>query len=250
LSRAATPVVVRDQHTDFQVRVDDPYAMSKYAIALGWLGALPGVRTLVVGSGSGELACFLAQRGAEVLAIDIDEASIAFTRRTAARLGVALRTGVSTLEAFDAGERFGLVVATDVIEHIADDAAAVARLKGLLAPGGRLLLTVPALQPLFGFHDELLGHFRRYSRGGLLRLVQGAGGGPVRVLEVRSFGFFLVPVALLFSRILRRTYPVAQAGARTRQRTSPLGLVLRALLALERRVAFPVGTSLLLLAEK
>jgi SAM-dependent methyltransferase len=250
VSRAAAQVVVRDQRSDFQVRADDPYAMAKYAIALEWLGAVRGLQALVVGSGSGELACFLAQRGAEVLAVDVDEASVDFTRRTAARLGVALATGVSTLEAFDGPARFDLVVATDVIEHIADDAAAVAKLKGLLAPGGRLLLTVPALQALFGHHDEILGHFRRYSRRGLLRLLQGEGGGAVRVLQVRYFGLFLVPVALVVSRLLRRPYPVAQVGARARTATSAVGLALRALLALERRVAFPAGTSLLLLAEK
>jgi SAM-dependent methyltransferase len=250
VSRAAAPVVVRDQQTDFEVRADDPYAMAKYAIALAWLGEVRTLRTLVVGSGSGELACFLAQRGAEVLAIDVDEASVGFTRRTAARLGAVLRTGVSTLEGFDGAARFDLVVATDVLEHIADDAAAVAKLKGLLAPGGRLLLTVPALPALFGYHDEILGHFRRYSRPGLRRLVEGGGGGAVRVRQARYFGLFLIPVALLLSRLLRRPYPVAQLGARARRATSPLGLLLRGLLALERRVAFPAGTSLLLLAEK
>jgi 2-polyprenyl-3-methyl-5-hydroxy-6-metoxy-1,4-benzoquinol methylase len=248
VSGPAARVEVRDQYTDFLVRADDPYAMAKYAIALAWLGEVRGQRALVVGSGSGELACFLAARGAEVLAIDIDEPSIALTRATAARLGVSLRTGVSTVEAFEPAGPFDLVVATDVIEHVAGDVAAVGKMKAWLVPGGRLLLTVPALPWLFGYHDEILGHHRRYSKRSLLDVVEA--GGAVRVREVRYFGFFLVPVALLVSRLLRRAYPVARAGAETRKATSLTGLVLRALLGLERRVAFPAGTSLLLLAEK
>ena len=54
----------------------------------------------------------------------------------------------------------------DVLEHIEDDAGALAAARDALAPGGRLLLTVPAMPCLWSRHDEANCHFRRYTRGG------------------------------------------------------------------------------------
>ena len=89
-----------------------------------------------------------------------------------------------------------------MLEHIADDRAAFAGLVGLVRPGGLVLLTVPAGPWLFGYHDEQLGHFRRYTRSSLRRLVAGA----CTVDALRYFGFSLVPVCYLYSKLLRRPY--------------------------------------------
>jgi SAM-dependent methyltransferase len=75
-----------------------------------------------------------------------------------------------------ADERFDVVCAFEVLEHIEDDVAAVKEWSSLLRPGGHLLLSVPAFQRLFSVGDEMMGHFRRYdpdvmkdvlTRGGL-----------------------------------------------------------------------------------
>lgn len=59
--------------------------------------------------------------------------------------------------------RFDLIVALDVIEHVEHDVALVRELAEALSPGGRMLVSVPAWQPLFGRHDTFLRHYRRYS---------------------------------------------------------------------------------------
>ena len=51
-----------------------------------------------------------------------------------------------------------------MLEHIPDDARALACIHRLLAPGGRLLLLVPAERYLYGTLDRALGHYRRYQR--------------------------------------------------------------------------------------
>ena len=79
-------------------------------------------------------------------------------------------------------EPFDVVLALDVIEHVEDDAAFVQELADHLESGGRLLVTVPAHQSLFGPHDVALGHFRRYSQAGLEALLAEAG------LDVRASG--------------------------------------------------------------
>lgn len=90
---------------------------------------------------------------------------------------------------FPCDERFALVLALDVLEHIADDAGAVARVVELLAPGGRFLITVPALPCLWSLHDVAHHHFRRYTRRTLRALLQGAN---LRIEKMRyCFGWTL-----------------------------------------------------------
>ncbi|MEJ3747690.1 class I SAM-dependent methyltransferase [Actinomycetes bacterium KLBMP 9797] len=58
---------------------------------------------------------------------------------------------------------YDLVCAFEVLEHLADDAAALEEWLPLVRPGGHLLLSVPADPERFGAWDELVGHYRRYS---------------------------------------------------------------------------------------
>jgi SAM-dependent methyltransferase len=95
---------------------------------------------------------------------------------------------------FDTGRRYGLVLMLDVVEHLDDDGAALRRARELLAPGGRLVVTVPALPFLWTGHDELNHHRRRYTRRSLRRLAERAG---VRPLELAYFFHWLVLVKLL-----------------------------------------------------
>lgn len=66
---------------------------------------------------------------------------------------------------------FDAAVATEVLEHVADPAAAVAELHRVLVPGGRLLVTVPFVWQL---HEEPFD-FYRYTHHGMRALLEGAG---------------------------------------------------------------------------
>ena len=59
---------------------------------------------------------------------------------------------------------FDTIILIHVLEHIEDDRGALTHLHSLLAPGGRILIEVPAMPSLFSQHDEMLGHFRRYNK--------------------------------------------------------------------------------------
>lgn len=69
-------------------------------------------------------------------------------------------------------ERFPVVTALDVLEHVEDDDAFLAQLAERLAPGAILLATVPAHPRLFSGHDRMLGHHRRYRPRALRELVR------------------------------------------------------------------------------
>jgi len=97
--------------------------------------------------------------------------------------------------------KFDTTILLNVLEHIPDDARALACIHRLLAPGGRLLLLVPAERYLYGTLDRALGHYRRYQPGPLRELVVGNG------FEIESFRYMNLPGILgwfLNGRVLRR----------------------------------------------
>lgn len=235
------------QYQDMVVREIDPYANTKYKIILHYLKGYKGLNILNAGCGSGELSFMLARAGHTVIGIDPGAAYIALAEK---RLPDSLKDRcvffVSSIEHFFSNEKFDCVIATDVLEHIADDRAAAQKLASFLRSGGDLIITVPALPALFGQHDELLGHFRRYRRRQLRQLI--AGMGIIDVHHLRYFGFTLIPVCWWFSVKRRQPYPLGPLGADGK--FSFRRLVLRLCLGIEKMLALPFGTSLILLGKK
>ena len=78
------------------------------------------------------------------------------------------------LEAIPPGS-LDYVYSLNVLEHIDDDAGALQAIRARLAPGGQLFLYVPAFMVLYTALDRRVGHFRRYRRSGLRRLLANTG---------------------------------------------------------------------------
>ncbi len=231
------------QYEDLLVRSNDLYANTKYQILHRHLKGKKGLHILNAGCGSGELSLQLAAAGHRVLGIDPAPDYIDLARRNAERIGVANCSFlVSAIEDFHADEAFDCVVATNVLEHIEDDSTAFEKLVQLVKPDGLILITVPAGQWLFGYHDVELGHYRRYSRSRLRRLVSGW----CRVEALRYFGFSLIPVCYLYSKVLRKPYPVGESG--DSKKNPVVALTLKSMLGLDRLLPMPFGTSLILKA--
>ncbi|MCA9606991.1 MAG: methyltransferase domain-containing protein, partial [Myxococcales bacterium] len=95
---------------------------------------------------------------------------------------------------------FDLVMAFEVLEHIEDDAAALEEWCSWLAPGGHLLLSVPAHQRRWNPTDVWAGHFRRYERDELAARLAAAG------LEVRSLECYGFPLANALEAVRARTF--------------------------------------------
>ena len=226
------------------MKSEDVYARTKYEILLRWLQARGSQRILNAGCGSGELSCLLAAAGHQVVGMDPDPTYIQLARERAGDQFPHASFAVASIEDYTGPAGFDAVVCTDVIEHIADDRTAFNKLVEYVRPGGHLLITVPAGQWLFGYHDEQLGHYRRYNKRSLRELVTET----CEVRKLRYFGGSLIPVCLLYSKWLRKPYPIAKVGAGRNR--SLVARVLNGMLSLERRIALPLGTSVLLCAER
>lgn len=70
---------------------------------------------------------------------------------------------------------FDSILYVNVLEHIEDDVAELANALESLKPGGYLLVFVPALSWLYSEQDKELGHFRRYTKTGLVELAKQVG---------------------------------------------------------------------------
>ncbi|MFB3904750.1 MAG: class I SAM-dependent methyltransferase [Acidobacteriota bacterium] len=80
---------------------------------------------------------------------------------------------------------FKTIVCSEVLEHIPEDDLALAELARVLAPGGRLIITVPLHRYYWSKDDEVVGHCRRYDPLELARKLARAG---LEVRQVRAVG--------------------------------------------------------------
>lgn len=162
--------------------------------------------------------------------------------------GVELVQLDATRMPFD-GE-WDVVGAFDVLEHIADDAAALAGMREAARPGGTILISVPQHAWLWSTADDYAMHERRYTRAELIRKVEAA---DLEVVRATSFVTLLLP-AMVASRWRERrsgaAYDPTQEHA-SATRVPALDRVLDAERALIRRgVNLPAGGSLLLVARR
>jgi 2-polyprenyl-6-hydroxyphenyl methylase/3-demethylubiquinone-9 3-methyltransferase len=104
------------------------------------LDSLKGLRILDIGCGGGILCEPLARLGADVLGADPAGKNIAAAKLHAGQGELAIDYRVTTAEALaDAGERFDIVLAMEVVEHVADVKLFVARCAEMVKPGGLMI---------------------------------------------------------------------------------------------------------------
>lgn len=203
-----------------------------------------GRRILDAGCGTGNTLAHFRGRGRAV-GVDLSEDALRFCR---SRGVSAARASVLALP-FAPGT-FDLVTSLDVLYHrwVADDRAAVAELARVLAPGGLLLVRVPALKMLWGAHDDAVLSRHRYTRREVDALLRAAG---LDVLELTYANTLLFPVLALRRTLDRLT---GRHGSDVSFLPAPieatfLGL-LRAEARMVRHVRLPVGASVLALGRK
>ncbi len=155
----------------------------------------PGERVLDLGCGAGRHAFECYRRGARVVALDLNAGDLAgvaamFTamdeagESAQAGTAVAVRGNAHHLPFPDGA--FDFVIASEILEHIPDDDAAIAEAVRVLRPGGRLAVTVPRWWPerlcwalSDAYHAGEGGHGRLYPRRQLLRRLRSADVVPV-----------------------------------------------------------------------
>jgi SAM-dependent methyltransferase len=232
---------------------DESYWFRHRASALlGLMAHFPPPGSLFdVGGGNGYMVRALRDSGHEAILLEPGAEGCA----------AALRRGLAPVvqgTTKTAGVRLGSIPAVglfDVVEHIDDDADFLHHIYDLLSPGGRLYLTVPAHQALWSHNDVSAGHFRRYSKKEIERLVAEAGFGVLsstylfRSLVLPVFIFRSVPFRLEMRESNANTTEAHRlpGGAVGRMVSRSLARELR---TIERGSSVKRGSSVMLVGDK
>lgn len=142
----------------------------------------------------------------------------------------------------------GAIVSADVLCHArVDQSRALSEFHRVLAPGGLLLLNLPAFRWLLSAHDRAVHNVRRYTRSELAGLLQEAG---FRVVRLHYWNSLLFPLMVVQRKILSRG-----ATSDVRPYPAPVEALFGAVTALERALhglglGLPFGGSVLAVARK
>ncbi len=155
-----------------------------------------------------------------------------------------------SLENYPAKKKyFNLITAFDVLEHVEGEQEMLKQINNLLHENGFLLLTVPAFPILWGNHDIITHHKRRYRKNNLKEIISEAG---FTIEYISYFNFFLFPIAFI-----RRTidkYKKIKNFDDFKIPSKLLNQLLRIVFELEKyllpKIKFPFGVSLICLCRK
>jgi SAM-dependent methyltransferase len=189
-----------------------------------------GASAIEVGSGHGSVTQYLA-RGRRFVATDVSDSCLSALRsRFADWPNVDVRR--MDLREVDISETFDSTIIINLLEHIYDDAGALATLRDRLNPGGNCLIYVPALNWLYGAWDRDVGHYREAG---------------LQPIKLRYVNMLAIPAWVLFSsRWLDRDD--AQSVGRSLEFWDRVGIPLTR--SIERRVPPPLGLNLFCAARK
>jgi SAM-dependent methyltransferase len=206
------------------------------------LGLPRPARILDAGCGSGRNMVDLTRHGT-VTGLELSETSVCLARERDA--GEVIEGSV--LEMPFEPDSFDLAVSLDVIEHLEEHLDALRELRRVVAPGGALLVTVPAYGWLWSGHDEINHHFRRYTRRSLQDVAQQAGWEQVRTTYFNSL---LLPVAIALRALDRLSTRTTESSLDLWVPPEPINRLLELPLRLEaamiaRGGRIPAGLSLL-----
>ena len=214
-----------------------------------------GLRVLDVGCGAGNMIHHLSRYGT-VKGIDINSIPL----KVAHQRGYDAQQASAEDIPFPDGS-FELVAALDLIEHCPDDLPVLLQCYRVCAPGGHIIITVPAFQWLWSHNDVINHHYRRYTAEQLLALLDRVG---FQVLRMTYNNTLIFPLAagLILSRRGGGNEPELATPDTDQDayqvEMEPVPPILNAILTvvgwveaqLLRWVSLPFGTSIICIARK
>ena len=202
-----------------------------------------------VGAGTGNIARAILSEGYDIAVGDLHTKGLVY----AGSYGIQKRYQFDIYRSPFSNEFDGLLM-FDVLEHLERDVDVLKQAHTMLRPGGKLVLTVPALMALWSRVDVLSGHKRRYTLAHLETLAKEAG---FSLLYSRYFFHSLVPLLWLSRTLHKNNSPVTkeEAAALVPESVSPLlNYIMLQILRLDNLLGSFVprffGASIILVAQK
>lgn len=164
------------------------------------LSKIKPAASLDLGCGTGDYTVELLRRGHSVDAVDISAYAIdCLHTKIQPSLWPMLKCYQEKLENFATDKRYDLILLSEVLEHIKDDAGLLRKAASLLTPKGKLIISVPANPYLWTDGDKYSGHLRRYTKQYLISVCRQAGLVPSSLF---SYGFPLLKTINYVKKVL------------------------------------------------
>jgi ubiquinone/menaquinone biosynthesis C-methylase UbiE len=203
-------------------------------------------RVLDAGCGTGGLLRRLREErpGWTLTGLDYSPLACGFASE---RLGSPVVQGSITELPF-ADAHFDAITSCDVVCQVAAPEQALHEFNRCLAPGGYVVLNMPAYQWMYSYHDRTTGNLRRYSRGEVNDLFRASG---FRVVRSTYWNMFAFPLVVLRRKIMPPAAPSSDVG----RFPAPVEAGFNALMAAEHAwlatgATLPFGNSVLTVAQK
>jgi 2-polyprenyl-3-methyl-5-hydroxy-6-metoxy-1,4-benzoquinol methylase len=200
---------------------------------------------LEIGCGTGIVMHMLESMGFVCTGLDINKRALFYAAKRVK--GTLLRQSIFT---YKPSQRYDVIGAFDVLEHIKEDARFLQSCRTMLVESGTLLLTVPAGMWLWSDVDKASGHVRRYEKSVLTQKLVVAG---FRVHTIRYWNSLLLPLYALWHHHsgLNKKDVVAY---HVQKLPTLLNTVFAWVFACEQRLSrlirFPFGATLVVCAQK
>jgi len=199
-----------------------------------------------IGAGTGSNARDLSSYG-KVIAMDISMSAL----RYAADKGHSYLCCGDSVSLPFRDDVFDVVTALDIVEHVTDDAGVLNELYRSLKPNGNLIVSVPAFQFMWGKHDELLNHKRRYKKLEIENKMKTAG----FEIKFSSYSNMFIFFPVLLIRLLYKWFPKLEpqepdTGSIPSSFNKILIYIYRLEVKMLKMMKLPVGLSVLLVGFK
>ncbi len=169
---------------------------------LSWIKNIDFESFIDVGCGAGELDCSIASLGKTGKGVDFSDKAIETGNTLRDKYGIsetALEFKKQDAFKLVGKEKYDLVISCEVLEHVEDDRAL---LKTLVALSNRyVIISVPAKEKLFDEWDTMVGHYRRYERDGLKKLLESS---ELNVVNFANYGFPFTDIVRYLRRVLAK----------------------------------------------
>ena len=204
---------------------------------------------LDLGCGSALFSCLLAQKGHEVVAIDPSQKMIELAKKRKKIKGISNQDleiikmkaeGINGLL-----QKFDVILILDVLEHLKNDRKILFKLKKILNKGGVLIITVPAHPSLYGKRDKEMGHFRRYSKKKLKKLLADS---DYQIKKMRYWNFLGFLVYYYNEKIIHKRIN-EKIRYQEDKKSKIIKKIIFQILNMEKNINPPTGLTLLAIAQ-